>query len=131
MAVSIIYHVQYPTVIWPCGGGSTNCIWNTRLPEVECYRVNSRENGRQAAVLEGSRKIALFTPSSSQGPNLREIFLDSDARSIGLSNDAQKLAVGLKNGEIRLYFLAQPDRAPIGRSIINVEIASVAFTSDG
>ncbi|MGR9209415.1 toll/interleukin-1 receptor domain-containing protein (plasmid) [Rhizobium leguminosarum] len=131
--------VDARAVIWTTHNGSVfSGSWSPVNAPTKHFKAQETiaaiaisENGRQAAVLEGSRKIALFTPSSSQGQNLREIFLDSDARSIGLSNDAQKLAVGLKNGEIRLYFLGQPDRPPIGRSIINVEIASVAFTPVG
>lgn len=131
--------VDARAVVWTTDNGSVfSASWSPDDAPTKHYKAQETiaaiaisENGRQAAVLEGSRKIALFTPSSSQVQNPREIILDSDARSIGLSDDGQKLAVGLKNGEIKLYFLGQPHRPPIGRSIINVEIASVAFTPDG
>ncbi|MDX0931385.1 hypothetical protein GOE05_28660 [Sinorhizobium medicae] len=131
--------VNARAVIWTTHNGSVfSGSWSPDNAPTKHFKaqeaiaaVDISENGRQAAVLEGSRKIALFTPSSTKVPNRREIILDSDARSIGLSNDGQKLAVGLKNGEIRLYFLTQADCPPNGRSIINVEIASVEFTPDG
>ena len=87
-------------------------------------------NGQLAAALQDSRTVVIFAPGSSIETAKREIKLNFDARSIGLSADAEKLAVGGTDGAVRFYDLQRASKKPLTNSLISSEIASVTFTPE-
>lgn len=136
---SVALAVDVRTALWTTQNGAVlSHVWSSGALPVLHFEANQEigdlalsSDGRLAAVLEGSRRITLFRPSSSKKQDQRTVELDSDARSIGLSDDASILAVGMKNGELLLYDIKQSKQAPFRRIVLGVEIASVLFTPDG